>query len=154
MLRATITCPANACTAVDHNGWLRTLPFGTCSHAADGQPLLAPDGSQEINERSCRRRDTIIWPAQELKVGHLAFLPFLGWKEKQKSMRSFLLAPATFGFSRFSTVWNHHHQSSYHLQLSPQQLLYKPKGKIKWLERAEFLYYMIQISYAIEFIPK
>lgn len=78
---------------MDHNGWLRALPFGARSHAADSQPLLVPDGSQEINEGSCRGRDTIIWPAQELKVGHLALLPFLGRKKKQKLMRSLLCAP-------------------------------------------------------------
>lgn len=88
-----ITCPANACAAVDHNGWLRALPLGACAHAADSQPLLAPDHSQEVNERSCRGRDTIIWPAQELKVGHLAFLPLLEWEKKQKLTRLFLLAP-------------------------------------------------------------
>lgn len=49
----SLTCPANARTAVDHNGWLRALASGARAHAADGQALLASDHSQEVDEGSC-----------------------------------------------------------------------------------------------------
>lgn len=47
------TCPADACTAMYHNGWLGALPFGPCSQAADSQALLVSDHSQKVNEGSC-----------------------------------------------------------------------------------------------------